>query len=496
MFFRRFSIALGLWAAMAAARAEAEESNLWPAEVEQVDASGVASWSALGPLLFSRPGTAGERVSGFRPIYLQRKTSDGVIAEYAVLYPLFVYRSYDEMYHWSFFELINRDARKPGAPVNPVTEEQTFDIWPFYFSRNTGDPATSYHGVFPIGGTIMNHLWNDQIKWVLFPLYVQTTKGGATTTFTVWPIIRSTRGTSQGFGVWPLFGHLTRPGAFDRQFYLWPLIWNNTVQPASDKPAGTPPTRQVGFLPFYTSQEGPESVSKAYLWPFFGYTDRPIPDHFHETRYFWPFLVQGHGDQRMVDRWGPFYTHSDIKGMDKTWILWPLWRQARWIDGKVAQTKSQFAYFLYWKLEQRSTTNPAAAPAAKTHFWPFISLWDNGAGRRQLQVLSPFEVFFPDNDEVRASWTPLFALYRRDESPSGTRSSLLWDAITWDHRPAEARSEFHLGPLLSVEKQFQARRVAVGNGLFGWKRGDDGRGWSFFWMEFPHKKDTVASTAR
>ena len=68
----------------------------------------------------------------------------------------------------------------------------------------------------------------------------------------------------------------------------------------------------------------------------------------------------------------------------------------------------------------------------KVHYWPFLSYWDNGNGLRQWQVLSPIEVFFPANAEMRESYSPLFALYRHEVQPSGdTRSSLLWGAIKW-----------------------------------------------------------------
>jgi len=90
--------------------------------------------------------------------------------------------------------------------------------------------------------------------------------------------------------------------------------------------------------------------------------------------------------------------------------------------------------------------HPAAAPAYKRHFWPLLSVWDNGAGQRQTQLLSPFEVFFPNNDPIRQLYTPLFALYRyRQLAPGNTQHSILWSLISWRHTPDE--KEFHLGPL-------------------------------------------------
>ena len=217
------------------------------------------------------------------------------------------------------------------------------------------------------------------------------------------------------------FGEAHRPGLSDRHYYLWPFFWDNTVYPGPAAPPDRAPLRQVGVLPFYSSDRGPDLTNVNYLL-FFGTTDRTAPTHYHETRYFWPFFIQGQGDERTTDRWAPFYTHSVIKGMDKTWIMWPLIKHTDWVDGDIAQDKTQFMFFMYWKLQQHRVSNPAAAPAQKTYLWPVLSTWDNGAGRRQVQVLSPFEGVFADNDEVRQSLTPFLALYRYDQrAPAKSR---------------------------------------------------------------------------
>jgi hypothetical protein len=246
------------------------------------------------------------------------------------------------------------------------------------------------------------------------------------------------------------------------------------------------PTVSVGVLPFYTRDTAPGYINENYGWPFFGYTHRTQPYSYDERRYFWPFLVQGRGDQRLVNRWAPFYTHSVIKGYDKTWVAWPFYRHAEWQDELIAQEKNQFLFFLYWSQIQRSLTNPSAAPARKTHIWPLVSSWDNGAGRRQVQVLSPFEVFFPANDVIRQLYTPLFALYRYDRQDAATaRHSLLWNAVTW-RRSATDRA-FRLGPLLNVRSGAEGKRVAFGLGLLGWERRPGDHRSRFFLFDFARK---------
>ena len=460
------------------------EENVWPFIVKRSDPPGpVESAEYLGPLLFQH--TNGGKAQGFRPLFMTTRTGD--VTEGNFIYPFFTWRYEPGYRYFSFFQLIN--FRSENGPAGPPNDH--FDIWPFYFSRHSADdPAGNYHAVFPLGGTIKNRFGKDQINFVLFPLYSHTQKNGKQTTHAPWPLLRFISGNGyHGFEFWPLFGHQGRPNDYDRQFYLWPLIYKSVTQ--LDQPV---PDVKLGALPFYARETGPGYISETYGWPFFGYTHRIAPYHYDEHRYFWPLLVQAHGDQREVNRWAPLYTHSNIKGYDKTWFLWPVYRHAQWDDEDkgIAQEKNQFLFFVYWSLEQRSLTNPAAAPAHKTHLWPLFSSWDNGAGRRQVQALSPFEVFFPNNLTVRQLWTPLFALYRYDAQPElGVRHSFLWNAVTYQR--STAGKEFHLGPLFSVEAASDRGRVALGSGLIGFQR-KPGSGWRLFLFDF-HMKPTIMAPA-
>jgi hypothetical protein len=495
MNIHRLTLLLGLAAALAA-WARAGERNAWPVQVAEIGAGGqTESKRALGPLFFEKPAPEGGTLSGFRPFYVQTTDAKGLTREATVLYPLFSYRTDGEVSRWTVFQLINRAGRADGAPETKGEKHEAFDVWPFWFSHQTDLPETSYQALFPVAGTVKYRFGYDRIAWTLWPLYMESAKHGATTTSVPWPFLRVTHGAEEGFALWPLFGWRDKPGAFHHQYFLWPLIWNNTTAPAADAPAGTPPARAVGFLPFYSHTQRPGLVDENFFWPFFGYTKRTQPVRYDETRYFWPFLVQGRGDGRLVNRWGPFYTHSISKGVDKTWVLWPLFREATWTDAGLTQTKTQLFYFFFWSLDQRSARNPALPHASKTHVWPLFSEWDNGAGRRQFQFPSPLEVFFPDHDHMHQTWTPLFSLYRSDRrAPDDVRRDFLWGAMTW--RRAAGRREFHLGPLLSVEAQPQGRRIALANGLLALERRGDAPGWRFFWFDFPPRPAQAQTPSR
>ncbi len=473
-----------VWLAVAtvlATLSRGAEHNLWPFWVgREAPAGPIEAWQAAGPLFFSKPGAEpGARVSGFRPFYLQQHQGEAHRA--ALFYPFFTWERQPGFTSFSFFQLLNQ--REQLESDGSTT--RGFDVWPFYFSKQTGEPDESYRALFPIGGTIRHRLGSDRLTWALFPLYIKSVKSGRTITQTPWPFVRRIEGDGhKGLEVWPLYGARGREGDYRRRFWLWPLFYD--VQTNLSAPQ---PDEKFGALPFYTRETGPGYRSETYLWPFFGYTHRTDPSAYDEKRFLWPLLVQGRGENRHVNRWAPFYTRSNTKGYDKTWLLWPLWRTANWEADGVAQEQEQLLFFLWWSLEQRSLTNPDAAPASKRHLWPLLSTWDNGAGRRQMQLLSPLEVFFPRNDTVRQLYTPLFALWRYDARGLDEKHwSLLWHAVTW-HRTAESR-EFHLGPLFSYRRGEERTRVALGRGLLGLRRTTPGGGWRPFVFDFSRPVDT------
>ncbi len=466
----------------------AAETNLWPLSVRgEKEATGnTENWQAVGPLFFNTKSAGNIQYQGIRPFYLHRSDDHSTYEESTFLYPLYTSRRDQDSVHWTVFNLINHSR----TSTNPANHSATtaFDIWPVYFSRETTELETSYHAFFPIAGTIKSRFGYDRLQWKVFPLYWQTERAGVVTTSSPWPFIKHRTGNGhQGFAIWPLFGHAEKPGDYRHQFYLWPLIYKNESHLSESTP-----TVQQGFLPFYTHEQSADAISKNFLWPFFGYTKQREPVAYDEKRYFWPFLVQGRGDEHYVNRWGPFYTHSIRKGVDKKWFLWPLIRQEQWTADGLIQTKQQFAWFLYWSVQQRSAQNPQLPAAHKTFVWPLLSSWDNGAGRKQAQFPSPLRMFFPANDKVRHLYTPLFALYRFDQrSPEDVRHALLWNAISW-HRTSTKR-EFHLGPIFSTRRDAAGIRIAIGHGLIGLRRSAKNHKWKLFLFDFRANPDKVKS---
>jgi len=320
----RWALPLWLLGGMAAgAPAVGErEHNLWPFTVRRADAAGNRfSWNGLGPLFFRQAERDGRVTSGLRPFWAQVNGEKGEFRAGEILYPLFSLRAGDDGHSWSILELIRGSEFRRGAAFadEVATVRRDFEIWPFWFFRRTGDPEQDYQGLFPLAGTIKNRLFHDRLSWTLFPLHVETERKGVVTTQTPWPIVKRTRGAARGFGVWPIYQWRERPGVSREEFFLWPLGYRITRQPGPDDPLGTAPRTEVGALPFFAQGTGPGYYNLDVIWPFFGRTERTEPAPYRENRFLWPFLVQGRGPYRYVNRLGaalhPFRDQGRLAGL-------------------------------------------------------------------------------------------------------------------------------------------------------------------------------------
>ena len=500
------------------------ETNYWPFYVGQkapatpdnpfAAAGPTQTWNAAGPLRFSAPldarnryDDASTRVQGLRPFYVEKRDAAGQLTRLHILYPLFNwtrlrYADGTQGYRWDILNLVNHEHTPARNPTPDLPYENQFDIWPFYFSRQTGDPATSHRAVFPIyGSNVTGHLLQDRLDWFLFPLYFRRALNGVTRTSWLWPIVTRTTGNGyDGFAVWPIFGSLRKPGVLDESYFLWPFHFHSI---RTDPDTGAV-SEKFAVLPFYYSETAPGLRAESFflLW---GYTHRAAPAKLDEYRYLWPFWLRARGDNVYRDRFAPFYTRSIVNGKDKTWILWPLWSRLAWDDGDYQYRRTRFCFLLYHDITQKPLPRPdltpaqktaldAAPPARRTTLWPLFTYWTDGRGRRQLQILSPLEVFLPANEPTRLIYTPLFALYRYEQAaPGHYRHSFLWNFVTYRREP-DLR-EFHLGPLYSGERVGDNKRRALFCGVLGVQK-MSGESWRPFAFKFKNLQRQLAEKAQ
>ena len=192
-----------------------------------------------------------------------------------------------------------------------------------------------------------------------------------------------------------------------------------------------------------------------FVWPFFGFTERTSPYRYSEQRYFWPFFVQGRGDDRYVNRWGPFYTHSVVKGNDShSGRLGCSGIVTKFADDDLAQKKTQLFYFVYRDLDESSLSPARARPRPQApRLAPSYKGWDNGAAACRSSSRARSRSSFPRTPTSARLQGPLFSLYRYDHlTPRRVAwTSLLWNAVTWRYRtPKRAWSSSTSGPILGM----------------------------------------------
>jgi hypothetical protein len=167
--------------------------------------------------------------------------------------------------------------------------------------------------------------------------------------------------------------------------------------------------------------------------------------------------------------------------VDKTWIMWPFYRRQTWIERDLLMRKTQGLYIFYWNLTQERPGQTDGPRARKTHFWPFTTYWNNGAGDVQFQLLSPLEPIFPFNHAIRSVYSPLFALYRSEhKGDDHVRRSALFSFFT--HRRDGGSSQTDLGPLVGWGKRENGSHFEVFKGFLGYDRKESVTTWHLLWM--------------
>ena len=422
--------------------------------------------SFLGPL-WEKKETADGTFWVLRPFVAQRIDDTKQEKNLHILYPVFNKRMTPTSTEWDFLRFI----KKIDSP-----EEKNFYIFPFIFDAETGDPETSHEGFFPLGGTVSQFLGKDRVRWWMFPLFAQTEKGETIKRYTPWPFLQTMDGDAAGWGVWPFYGKFSKENGWGQAFYLWPLGGYQRI------PREGEDIEMKMALPFYFSETSANRENKNYAYPFIGYTNQEAPAY-EETRYLWPFFVQGEGEGgRFTNRWAPFYTHSYFKGVEKTWVAWPFYRQEHWIEKDYLLDKTQFLYFLYWNLTQTPVDDLGREPARKTHLWPLYSYWNDGNGHTQWQALSPLEVFFQHNEEIRFIYTPLFSLFTHETKPDYSQWQALWKL--WKYERAGDEKTWSLDPLVEGHKSSDSAGGKVLKGLVGTKKEKGKRTFTILWKEF------------
>jgi len=460
---------LGLMAAPAAgeevAAAERSPLNLWPFYQNRVDPVERADVrEGLAPLVESQRAVDGSTQDfALRPLFHQRAERQLDRLEWEALYPLMSYSRTGQDWEFQFIQLLN--FRNEGRQQE---REQRADFFPFYMS-GTADTGETYHAVLPFGGRVLGGrvLGEDEIDFVMFPLYARFVKMGAETHYFPWPIISLTRGEGRsGFRFVPLYGQDRQEGVFEKRFVLWPIFLHQRTGLDEENPEET-----LTFFPFYIAQRSTPRDSTTILWPLLTYID----DREHQYRQWdvaWPLVRIARGEGRTSNRFLPFYMHEQrllqheflLKEMKSTdlAILFPIFirNQVEFPDS--LKVRDRLLWWLY--SDERETGRDGST--RRIDAWPFFRYTRDREGAIQFQTLALLEAFMPGNEKIEQNYSPLWALYTYRQNPEGDSvRSFLWNLLRHEETGA-GRSIEVLGPLLAYQERGEDVRFSLLGGLF------------------------------
>jgi hypothetical protein len=297
------------------------------------------------PFYFQGTDAAGEKYFAIFPI-------GGTIHEFAgrdeiwfVLFPLFGKSHVNDVrtttvlwpiYSSTHGEKVDRFRIWPLYGRSDLHGEfrKKFILWPIYNSvkyTNERNPGGGYI-LFPLYGKVKTELADNY--WLIPPFFRYTTSENQWIVHAPWPFIQLADGTMYKRIFWPLYGK-KQLGTLTRQFFLWPLIWNNKTEYAAHIQH-----RRFALPFFYYSTDVATHATREHavgedftkywkLWPLMSWERKEGRSRSRfRTLELWP-LRNTPGIER---NWAPYWTlyrRMNVEGEIGHHLLWGLYRQTR-----------------------------------------------------------------------------------------------------------------------------------------------------------------------
>ena len=425
--------------------------TLWPLVDYRADEiSNYRSLHLLGPL-FKFEVKGDETEYALRPFFY-RATDTAGMSQTETLYPLAVDRSQPDADYFDVLHLLNYDFgdRERGS-------SNQFYLFPFLFYGDHPEFGR-YAAFFPFGGTLNDWFGRDRISFALFPLYSHTERGSTTTDHLLWPIFSRTSGDREsGFTVWPLYGQSQKEGVYSKRFWLWPIFFDEQLKLDTANP-----TTRFAVLPLWFEVESRDYAQRYVLWPFFSWTQDRVKEY-EQWDAPWPLVRVTQGTSRHGLRLLPFYADETIEARRKRWFVWPLYQIEDVKTDQFARQRHRVLFFLYSDLIESKFES--GDEKRRIDFWPLFG-YHREKGVSRFNALALVEPFFPENQALERSWSPLWRLYQqRWDSQGNLVISLLWN-LYWHERQGE-RLALELFPLFDYRRDQATTRLRLLKGLVG-----------------------------
>jgi hypothetical protein len=369
-----------------------------------------------------------------------------------VLWPLYTRREYGNDMQWRCLTLVSHDF-----DTSDPDSRYRFWGWPFVFKGRDGK-GEDYFGLFPIGGQINEILGQDEVRFILFPLYAKSRAGDLETTSILWPVYsHSLSPTQERWRVFPFYGRSDdiREGAH-RRFVLWP-IWTSVRY--EDPPGG-------GFVlfPLFGRVKREDQSTWMLLPPFIRYSRRGDD---MEALMPWPFVQIRRGEVHKTTIW-PLWGHKELEDVERIFVAWPFGWHERIRRDTGPITRTMLVPFYYYERDQ------SQSPETRYwKIWPLISYQREGrTSRIRMLELWPLR----DTPPVERNYAPLWTILTYSRLDNARETEFLWGL--YRHRRDSAHRRLSLFPLVDWERRkdsSSATSWSILKGLIGYGRTDEER---------------------
>ncbi len=380
--------------------------------------------------LLESTNSPGQEEFHIHPLYGQYENFEKAYDHSYILYPVFFSHGTNYWRRWSLLYLLS------GDDFYHVDTGSDSDILiPPFTTIGSGDnEKESYFGVFPLYGTIKDFFGEDELSYVLFPLYTSWTYKDYTAYSFIWPLtLYGNNEKKSEFRILFLYSSKERKNKYKRTSLLWPLLqWGSL---GLDKKE---PRHYFTSFPLfgYKWSDNDNLFAWTFLWlPFFGGLASYGRDNVKEEEsYTFLFsLFQYHkskdpGIEKLV--LFPFYGHyrfGELDGGERS----PFYKEATFITPLYAHLEtyssifdSDYHFFIPFYLDLKRYYHKEREEESYIKFWPFFKYVESNNGRIEFSSLALWPLRSDQFDKV---WGPLYSIveYRQHENGDQYISFLL-----------------------------------------------------------------------
>lgn len=432
------------------------------------DAHGVRRVRALGPIFEWARAPDGATLFAVRPLFCYARDGSGHAQRREILWPLVSQRTRDRCRTTRVLWALetNFDTSDPAG-------RRRLWILPFFFRGRDRD-GQKYMAVFPLGGRIHEFLWQDRIRFVLFPLYLESSVGKSQTRTVLWPIFSRTRGGAiSRVRVFPFYGRVRHRARYEKGFVLWPFFtWAHYNYPDATG-------RAYIVFPLWGHFKMPDQETWLILPPFFRFSRGERMNYSYAP---WPFVQISQGQIERRYLW-PLWGRRRSPGVRSGFFLWPIFRTTRTDRGDVVRRSFRAFPIIYSDVDfPRSPEGVSREPVARRHrVWPLISYQQEGDDRRlRLLDLWPFW----NDSPVERNWAPAWTLAQWSLHGANADAEILWGLVRSTRRGSHQRafSIFPIWTYVRDDRQTAVREWSVLKGLVARRREGDLTRWRLLYV--------------